>query len=161
MNPLDAIQVRGNTPFPVISAKPDGQGMLLALDGRCVEHLALPLAVKLCRNSPHRLDILITNPPKAATSLLGGFLMELERHGIDYRLTSTERELHEELVHYVHRFRHISVILLDCLEHWDDRHHATLDSLRFEGYRVISLLDHPEIGFSRATRLDSNPRELP
>ena len=84
--------------------------------------------------------------------------MELERHGIDYRLTSTERELHEELVHYVHRFRYVSMILLDCLAHWDNRRHATLDSLRSEGYRVISLLDHRETSYSRATRLDSNPK---
>jgi hypothetical protein len=136
----------------------DGQGMLLALDGRCVERLALPVAVNLCRDSPHRLDILISNPPKAATSLLGSFLMELERHGIDYRLTSSERELYEELVHYVHRFRHVSVILLDCLDHWDDQHHATLDSLRSEGYRVFSLLDHSDIDYSRATLLNLNAK---
>jgi hypothetical protein len=112
-----------------------GQGMLLALDGRCLERLALPIALQLCCGKFHRLDILITNPPKAATSLLGGFLMELERQGIDYRLTSSERELDEELVHHVRRFRYVSMILVDCLEHWDDRHHATLDSLRAEGYR--------------------------
>lgn len=135
----------------------NGQGMLLALDGRCVERLALPVAVQMCRGSSQRLDILITNPPKAATSLLGGFLMELERHGIDYRLTSTERELHEELVHYVHRFRYVSLILLDCLEHWGDRHLATLDSLRSEGYRVITLLEHRKPVYTRATSLESNP----
>lgn len=136
----------------------DGHGMLLALDGRCVERLALPVAVELCRGTSERLDILITNPPKAATFLLGGFLMELERHGIDYRLTSSERELHEELVHYVHRFRHVALILLDCLEHWDDQHHATLDSLRSEGYRVISLLDQRVAGQTRATRRGADPR---
>lgn len=143
--------------FPAI----DGQGMLLALDGRCVERLALPIAVQLCQGNPHRLDILITNPPKAATFILGSFLMELERQGIDYRLTSTERELHEELVHYVHRFRHVSLILLDCLEHWDERHLATLDSLRSEGYRVISLLDRRMAVHTRATRLDTEMKARP
>lgn len=136
----------------------EGLGMLLALDGRCVEHLALPVAVQLCHGSSHRLDILIANPPKAATSLLGSFLMELERHGVDYRLTSTERVLHEELVHYVHRFRYVSVILLDCIEHWDEDSDPTLATLRREGYRVISLLDHREGGSTAF--LDANWKEL-
>lgn len=137
------------------SAKPDGQGMLLALDGRCVERLALPVAIQVCRGSNRRLDILITNPPKAATTLLGTFLMDLERHAIDYRLTSTESDLGEELVHYVRRFQYVSVILLDCLEHWDGEYAPTLDSLRSEGYRVISLLDHRDGGFARTTVLDA------
>lgn len=133
--------------------------MLLALDGRCIERLALPVALQLSRDASHRLDILIANPPMAVTSLLGGFLMELERHGIDYRLTSTEKALHEELVLYVHRFRHVSVILLDCIEHWGEEHNPTLDALRGEGYRVISLLDLHQPGYSRATFLDANRKD--
>lgn len=74
----------------VSSGGREGRNMLLALDGRCIERLALPVALQLSRDASHRLDILIANPPMAVTSLLGGFLMELERHGIDYRLTSTE-----------------------------------------------------------------------
>jgi hypothetical protein len=117
-------------------------GMLLALDGRCLERLALPAAMQICSSSAGRLDILVAHPPKPALSLLAGFLMDLERRGLDYRLTSTEGELDEELVPYVRRLRHVSVILLDCLQHWDGEHDPTLDALRAEGYRVISLLDH-------------------
>jgi hypothetical protein len=133
----------------------DGQRRLLALDGRCMERLALPVAAQVCRRSSERLDILITNPPKAATFLLGGLLLELEKHGIDYRLTSMEGNLEEELVRYVHRFRHVSVILLDCLENWDGERGSTLDCLRTEGYRVITLLDHREGAYSRTAILES------
>ncbi len=156
MVPVRVEQAPGVSPPATPHAKLDGQGMLLALDGRCVERLALPLAVQVCNGSSHRLDILIANPPKAATTLLGSFLMELERHGIDYRLTSTESDLGEELIHYVHRFQYVSVILLDCLAHWDGEYSPTLDSLRSEGYRVISLLDHREGGMARTTVLDAN-----
>lgn len=161
MDQMNVVRRLPDCPSLLKSPAIDGQGMLLALDGRCVERMALPIAVQLCQGRPHRLDILITNPPKAATFVLGNFLMELERQGIDYRLTSAERELHEELVHYVHRFRHVSLILLDCLEHWDDRHRATLDSLRSEGYRVISLLDQRKAVHTRATRLDADMKVRP
>lgn len=148
-----------SSPAPPLSNL-DGQGLLLALDGRCVERLALPLAIQLCRGTAKRLDILVANPPKAATTLLGAFLMELERHGIDYRLTSTESDLGMELIHYVHRFQYVSVILLDCLAHWDGESSPTLDSLRSEGYRVISLLDHRDGGMARTTVLDAT-RKVP
>ncbi len=159
MSPLIATSTPGGGVSSGPSAKVERRGMLLALDGRCLERLALPFAVQLSRGSAHRLEILIANPPKAATSLLGGFLMELERQGVDYRLTSTEKPLYDELVHYVHRFRHVSVILLDCLEHWDEAHNATLDSLRAEGYRVISLIDHREVGYFHSARHEAMREE--
>lgn len=132
----------------------DGRGVLLALDGRCLERLALPLAVEMCRGFSHRLDILLTHPPRAAISLLGGFLMALEGQGIDYRLTSSDKDLHEELPHYLRRFQNVSVILLDCRENWDEEHLDTLDDLRAEGYRIISLLNHRDRDHSRAPRVD-------
>jgi hypothetical protein len=117
-------------------------GMLLALDGRCMDRLALPLALQLCKRSGKRLDILLVNPPKAATLVLGKFLQQLEEEKIDYRLTSTEGDLADELPLYVHRFRTISLILLDCLDKWEASLHPTLDALRREGYQVLTLLDH-------------------
>jgi hypothetical protein len=114
-------------------------GMLLALDGRHLDRAFLPLAVQVCRPVGKRLDILLVNPPKPATLMLWPFLQELEREGIDYRLTSCEGELAEELTRYVHRFRHISCILLDRL---DARHtglHPALHALRQEGYEVLTL----------------------
>ena len=123
-------------------AELEGREALLALDGRCLERLALPLAVELCQGACRRLDILLSHPPRAAITKLGSFLMALEEQGIDYRLTSADKDLHVELAPYLRRFPTVSVILLDCLENWDEDHLDTLDTLRAEGYRVISLLDH-------------------
>lgn len=144
-----------------VPARSDGLGMLLALDGRCVERLALPVAVQMCGEGTQRLDILVSKPPKAATTLLAGFLMELERHGIDYRLTSTESDLDGELLHYVHRFQYVSMILLDCLEHWEGEFSPVLDVLRGEGYRVVSLLDHRHRGYARTTVLSAGHKVVP
>lgn len=116
-------------------------GLLLALDGRCLDRLALPIAVRLCQRYGKRLDILLVNPPKPATLMLGKFLLELEEEGVEYRLTSTEGTLAEELPLYVHHFDNISIVLLDCLDKWEARLHSTLEALRQEGYRVLTLLD--------------------
>jgi hypothetical protein len=131
--------------------------MLLALDGRCLERLALPVALQFCEGYTQRLDILIACAPKPAMSLLAGFLIELERRGLDYRLTTTDRELSDELAGYVRRARYVSVILLDCLEHWERERNPVLDSLRGEGYRVVSLLDHRK--GARTTYLSATRKE--
>jgi len=127
-------------PNPVKWAFP-ANGLLLALDGRCLDRLALPIALRLCQRYGKRLDILLVNPPKPATLMLGKFLQELEEEGVDYRLTSTEGTLADELPLYVHRFDNISIVLLDCLDKWETRLHSTLEVLRREGYRVLTLLD--------------------
>ncbi len=147
----------GRVAQAVTPALKTGEGVLLALDGRCLERLALPVALQLCGDHARRLDILMAFPPKPAITLLAGFLLDLERHGLDYRLTTTERELSLELVSYLHQARYVSVILLDCLEHWDRGHNPVLDSLRSEGYRVVSLLDHRK--GARTTYLSALPRE--
>ncbi|MEW5787831.1 MAG: hypothetical protein AB1899_08245 [Pseudomonadota bacterium] len=145
---MNAVQAR-QAPAQPAPGSP-GKAVLLALDGRCLDRLALPLALQHCRRGGHRLDILLTQPPRAATTLLGGFLTELERQGIDYRLTSSERDLEQELRSHLHRFRYISVVLLDCLAHWDGEDNPFLEGLRSQGYRVISLEHHRQDG--RATR---------
>ena len=111
--------------------------MLLALDGRCLDRPALPAALKLCRGK--RLDILLVNPPRPATWMLGRFLQQLEEENVDYRLTSMEGELADELPKYVHRFRSIAIILLDCLGKWGSKRHPTLSALRQEGYQLMLL----------------------
>lgn len=126
--------------FNILSAMPC-HGMLLALDGRHLDRAALPLASQVCRPVGKRLDILLVNPPKPATLLLWPLLQELEREGIDYRLTSCEGELADELTHYVHRFRHISCILLDRLDTRLAGLHPALQALRREGYEVLTLRD--------------------
>ncbi|OYY94920.1 MAG: hypothetical protein B7Y41_05010 [Hydrogenophilales bacterium 28-61-23] len=118
-----------------------GDDMLLALDGRCLDRLALPLAFQLCQQSGRRLDILLLNPPKPATLMLGQLLQKLETEGIDYRLTSGEGDLADELPLYLHRFQTISFVLMDCLDKWEAMLQPTLAALRQEGYKILTLLD--------------------
>jgi len=134
---------RGRTAPARSPAKPaaPANGILLALDGRYLDRPALPLALQLCRQYGKRLDILLVNPPKPATWMLGRFLQRLEEENVDYRLTSMEGELADELPKYVHRFRAISIILLDCLGKWGSKRHPTLSALRQEGYQVLTLLE--------------------
>lgn len=116
-------------------------GILLALDGFCLEPQAIPHALQLCRQTGKRLDILLVNPPKPATLMLGKLLQQLEKEGIDYRLTSGEGELADEIPLYLHRFKHISFVLLACLNKGETRLHSTLHALHRDGYKVLTLLD--------------------
>lgn len=116
-------------------------GMLLALDGFCLERPAFPRALQHCRRAGSRLDILLLNPPKPATLMLGRFLQTLEEERIDYRLSTGEGDLADELPHYLHRFKDISIILLGCDDRERKRLHPTLDVLRLEGYKVMALRD--------------------
>jgi len=116
-------------------------GILLALDGHCLDRQAIPRALQFCRQTGKRLDILLVNPPQPATLMLGKLLQQLEREGIDYRLTSGEGDLAVELPIYLHRFKYIAFILLDCLDKWEAMLHPTLELLRREGYKVLTLLD--------------------
>lgn len=152
-----AVPAQRVAPLPAPALK-TGECVLLALDGRCMERHALPVTLQLCGGCARRLDILVAFPPRPAPSLLAGFLMDLELHGLDYRLTTTDRELSLELVTYVHQAPYVSVVLLDCLDHWDRGRDPVLASLRSQGYRVVSLLDHRR--GSRTTFLSAAPREL-
>lgn len=118
------------------------QGILLALDGLCLEQPALPHVLQLCRSTGNRLDILLLNAPKPVTLILGKLLQQLEKEGIDYRLSSGEGALADELPVYLHRFKYISFILLNCLDKWDTRLHATLNVLSLDGYKVLTQLTH-------------------
>jgi hypothetical protein len=118
------------------------QGILLALDGLCLEQPALPHALELCRNNGNRLDILLLNAPKPVTLMLGKLLQQLEKEGIDYRLSSGEGALADELPVYLHRFKYISFVVLNCLDKWDTRLHATLKTLSRDGYKVLTRLAH-------------------
>jgi len=118
-----------------------GNGVLLALDGHCLERPALSRVLQLCRQTGKRLDILLLNAPKQATLMLGRLLQQLEKEGIDYRLTSGEGEMVIELPLYLHRFKHIAFILMHCLDKWEAMVDPALTTLRQEGYKVLSLLD--------------------
>jgi hypothetical protein len=74
--------------------------------------------------------------------MLGKLLLQLEKEGIDYRLSSGEGALADELPVYLRRFKYISFVLLNCLDKWDTRLHATLHALSRDGYKVQTRLAH-------------------
>jgi hypothetical protein len=129
--------------LPVKSAD-TSNGILLALDGYCLERQAVPYALQYCRRNGKCLDILLVNPPKQATMMLGELLQQLEREGIDYRQTSGEGNLADELLLYLHRFKYISCVLLDCLDKWEAMLHPTLVALHQKGYRILTLPDREQ-----------------
>lgn len=125
-----------------VNSSTANQGILLALDGLCLEQPALPHVLHLCRSNGNRLDILLLNAPKPVTLMLGKLLLQLEKEGIDYRLSSGDGALADELPVYLHRFKYISFVLLNCLDKWDTRLHATLHTLSRDGYKVLTRLAH-------------------
>jgi hypothetical protein len=99
------------------TARPSSQKqrVLLALDGESITPDVLNSALKHCVQSTYQLDILLVNPPTAPTRLLCGLLLRLEHSGIDYRLTSTEGDLCQEVLRYLKRFLGITLVLVDRL----------------------------------------------
>jgi len=113
--------------------------VLLALDGLRLTPEILAAALKQCVQLTDRLDILLVNPPKAPTYLLGSLLLRLEHSGIDYRLASTEGNLGDEVVDYLHRFLGITLVIVDSLPSLEQALGSSLLELCRKGYRFISL----------------------
>ncbi len=112
---------------------------LLVLDGPRITPESLSLALAGCLRNTHRLDILLVNPPIAPTTLLRALLLRLEHAGIDYRLTSVEGDLQEQLVLYLKRFLAITTVLVENLVPLEDRMGCALVAdLRSRGYRFLS-----------------------
>ncbi len=131
------------TSYPVAQSKvqsaPAKCRALLALDGHRLTPEVQMAALKRCVQLTSRLDILLVNPPKAPTFLLGGLLLRLEHSGVDYRLTSCEGELGNEIAHYLRRFQGIGLVIVDglpSLEQFPGLNRLDLDRA---GHRFISL----------------------
>lgn len=118
-----------------------GNGILLALDGYRMERPALPLALEICKRNCKRLDILLLNSPKPSTLILGKFLQNLETADIDYRLSTGEGELADQLPLYLRRFKYISCVLLEYLEQLDVKLQMVLDAMRQKDYKILALPD--------------------
>lgn len=116
-----------------------GFRVLLALDGQELNRDLLDRALECCVKLTERLDVLLVRPPKAPTFLLGGLLMRLERHGVDYRLTSAEGTLGDEVLGYLRRFHGIRTVVLD---RHDKLPIQTLAQLLRGDYRLITLAEH-------------------
>lgn len=126
--------------------------VLLALDGQHVPQELQRVALKYCLQWTRRLDILLINPPKAPTFLLGGLLLRLEHSGIDYRLDSREGEFGNEVVRYLQRFPGIGLVIVNAMpavENFIDLYRPVLadTSVRFislaEPERLLVLNSKP------------------
>jgi len=113
-----------------------GIRVLLALDGRRVSRDLLERALPCCRRLTKRLDVVVVQAPLAPTFLLGSLLIRLERHGIDYRLTSAEGGFGDAVLGYLRRFQGIRTVVLDRIEALPSQ---TLACLQDEGYRLIAM----------------------
>lgn len=135
-SPLPCSKLRAKLPYAKFR-------VLLALDGAGLSRELLNAALPCCLRLTDRVDILVVNPPKATTFLLGGLLTRLERYGVDYRLTSAEGSLADEVVSYLRRFQGIKTVVVDKLWQWEAVMGPALQVLRRDGYRFITLLDIP------------------
>lgn len=119
------------------TAKSVGPGVaLLALDGGRLKRETLPYVVQLCSQITRRMDILLASSPQEPLHILGKFLQKLEDAGIDYRLTSVEGSLAEEMVRYVQKRRQISVVLVGSDKEGSEQMDAAFGRLREMGYPV-------------------------
>ena len=134
-----------------VPSRPQVQGVqarmrsLLALDGNNLTPEVLSAAVIHCRRLADRVDILLVNSPKAPTSLLHRLLVGLEQAGIDYRLTSVNGELGEQITHYLRRSTPIPLIMVAALPSLGRSWNVTVADLRYRGYR-FSILSGPKDG---------------
>jgi hypothetical protein len=112
--------------------------VLLAFEGGRLAPMLLAAALARCIQLDH-LDILLVNPPKAATTLLRDLLLRLEHSGIDYRLASTEGDLGEQVLHHLRRFRGITLVLVDRLAVLEQTIGEEMGQLREKGYSFDSI----------------------
>jgi hypothetical protein len=70
--------------------------------------------------------------------LLGGFLMQLEKEGILFRLSKAAGALGQEILRYVERHPGISMIMLDGRDRWNAGLNHVLQPLR--GQCQVALL---------------------
>lgn len=112
---------------------------LLAVDGRQLTPAFQFAALKRCLQFCNRLDILLLNPPKPPTLLLGGLLLRLEHSGIDYRMTSGEGDLAAEVLRYLQRFQSIDLVIVDSLSALEQCLEFQWLALNQKAHRFISL----------------------
>jgi hypothetical protein len=115
---------------------------LLVLDGECLSPESLGLALAGCVRVAHRLDILLVNPPEAPTSMLRHLLIRLEHAGVDYRLTSVEGDLGEQVALYLKRFLGITTVLVESVAPMELRMGPTVVAdMHQMGYRFLSFAE--------------------
>ena len=115
--------------------------VLLALDGQKLTPELQVVALKCCVHWTRRLDILLVNPPKAPTFLLGGLLLRLEHSGVDYRLESCENEYGKAVSSYLQRFPNVGLVIANVLPALVDHYSEVRRDLNRSGLHFIDLAE--------------------
>ena len=110
--------------------------VLLALDGRSLDRELLTRLPRCCMKLSPRLDILLVNPPREATSCLAMLLLRLEHGGVDYHIASALGAVGEEILHYLTRHRGISAVVLADPAHLDTESKALIE---LKGQQILFL----------------------
>ena len=114
--------------------------ILLALDGGALARRLPDAVLRRCVQLCPRLDILLVNPPREATSVLAVLLLRLEHSGVDYRMASVHGDLGEEVLRYLSRYRGISAVALADAAQLSGEARGLIE---LKGHQVI-LLSEPE-----------------
>lgn len=135
-------------PSPNLAGGPDLHAKcrgLLALDGENLSLDQLKAAQTKCLQVADRVDILLVNPPRMATSMLSELLIMLEKTGIDYRLTFSEGSLADQINHYIKRFLGIRLIIVPSLPVLGANWRIDAANLRHQGYHIMSVMNSPMV----------------
>jgi len=135
-------------PGPNLTGGPNLQAKcrgLLARDGENLSLDQLKAAQTKCLQVADRVDILLVNPPRMATSMLSGLLIMLEETGIDYRLTLSEGSLADQINHYIKRFLGIRLVIVPSLLVLGTNWRVDAANLRHQGYQIMSMMNSPMV----------------
>jgi hypothetical protein len=119
---------------------------LLALDGQDLNRDLLKAAQAHCLQLSNRVDILLTNPPAAPTSVLCELLIGLEKAGVDYRLTVAEGSLSHHVSQYLRRFLGITLIMVTASQSLGSDWRIKSAHYSQQGYRLVTLQAPPVPG---------------
>lgn len=92
--------------------------VLLALKGEHIEPRLLSFASGLCRRMDAGLDIMLVSSEEKPPPMLDSFMRELQRDGIQYRLTHKTALRGREIVQYANTHECISTVVIDSLASW-------------------------------------------
>lgn len=114
---------------------------LLALDGQHLNRDLLKAAQAHCLQLASRVDILLTNPPAAPTSVLCELLIGLEKAGVDYRLTVAEGSLSALVSQHLRRFLGITLLMVAASHSLGTDWRTRSPHQGQQGYRLVTLQD--------------------
>lgn len=131
-------------PLPLVQAVPGRKKRklthcLLALDGSALTPELLSAAEAKCISGSGRVDILLTNAPKAPEALLHKLLIHMEKMNVEYRLSNAQGNLATLIPQYLRRHKTISQIMLASMPDLGESWQIQVSNLRYQGYGFCTL----------------------